>query len=135
LYLQEEKAIVTPEWLRDSVQQRTILPCGDYAALRELKHATVKNCPDSDNDSDQGSNGTFLARTESEQLAEPTKAHYTSSYACLRPCPMVCPNQGLVQQFGIIRRSRELEGKDISALSYERTISVRLVELIYINAG
>ncbi|KAJ7821144.1 hypothetical protein B0H14DRAFT_2832315 [Mycena olivaceomarginata] len=103
--LQKEKAIVTPEWLRDSVQQRAILPCGDYAALRELKQNTVQNCPDSDDDTDGG-------------------GHYTSRYACLRPCPLVCPNQGLVNQFGIIRRSRELEGKDTSALSYERTISV-----------
>lgn len=126
--LQKEKAIVTPEWLRDSVQQRAILPCGDYAALRELKQNTVQNCPDSDDDTDGGGSCvSSLAQPDSEKLSEPTtKAHYTSRYACLRPCPLVCPNQGLVNQFGIIRRSRELEGKDTSALSYERTISVRM---------
>ncbi|KAJ6491844.1 hypothetical protein C8R47DRAFT_1319589 [Mycena vitilis] len=125
--LAKGKAIVTPEWLRDSVQQRTILPCGDYAALRELKQSTVRNCPDSDDDSDQDGGGScvsFLGSTESEPRVEPTKAHYTSRYACLRACPMVCPNQPLVQQLGIIRRSRELEGKDTSALSYARAISV-----------
>ncbi|KAF7351119.1 DNA-directed DNA/RNA polymerase mu [Mycena sanguinolenta] len=127
--LAKEKAIVTPEWLRNSVQQRTILPCGDYAALRELKQTTIQSCPDSDDDTnhEEGSGVDSLAsRTESKQLAEKSKAHYTSRYACLRPCPMVCPNQGLVQQLGIIRRSRELEGKDTSALSYERSISVGL---------
>ncbi|KAF7362250.1 DNA-directed DNA/RNA polymerase mu [Mycena venus] len=127
--LAKAKAIVTPDWLRDSVQQRTILPCGDYAALRELKQNTIQHCPDSDEDTDREGGGSCvannsLARTESEQLAEPAKAHYTSRYACLRPCPMVCPNQGLVQQLGVIRRSRELEGKDTSALSYERAISI-----------
>ncbi|KAJ7018344.1 hypothetical protein C8F04DRAFT_1277805 [Mycena alexandri] len=125
--LAKEKAIVTPEWLRDSVRQRTILPCGDYAALRELKKTTVEHCPDSDYDadSDQGTGGASpSARSESEEHVELTKAHYTSRYACLRPCPLVCPNQQLVQQLGIIRRSRELEGKDVNALSYDRTISL-----------
>ncbi|KAJ6497660.1 hypothetical protein C8R45DRAFT_822634 [Mycena sanguinolenta] len=126
--LAKEKAIVTPEWLRDSVQQRTILPCGDYAALRELKETTIQSCPDSDDDTDQERGGSCVdslaCQSQSKQLAEHAKAHYTSHYACLRPCPMVCPNPGLVQQLGIIRRSRELEGKDISALSYERSISV-----------
>ncbi|KAJ7270017.1 hypothetical protein B0H12DRAFT_1229275 [Mycena haematopus] len=128
--LAKQKAIVTPEWLRDSVQQRTILPCGDYAALRELKETTIQSCPDSDDDTDQeGSSTSSCAEsntnTHHSSCAEPkTNAHYTSRYACLRPCPLVCPNQGLVQQLGIIRRSRELEGKDTSALSYERSISV-----------
>ncbi|KAJ7209759.1 hypothetical protein GGX14DRAFT_632007 [Mycena pura] len=121
--LAKDKAIVTPEWLRNSVKQHTVLPCGDYAALRELKENTVDNCPDSDDNSreDSSSSGKFLTSTQSTELA---KAHYTSRYACLRPCPMECPNQQLVQQLGIIRCSRELEGKDTSALSYERAISV-----------
>ncbi|KAJ6589871.1 hypothetical protein DFH09DRAFT_976338 [Mycena vulgaris] len=125
--LAKDKAIVTPEWLRDSVKQRTILPCGDYAALRELQQTTVENCPNSDDNSDDGggsSTVSSLPATESEQGVELMKAHYTSRYACLRKCPMTCPNQELVQQLGIIRRSRELEGQDIRALSYERTISV-----------
>ncbi|KAJ7502982.1 DNA polymerase mu [Mycena galericulata] len=134
--LAKDKAIVTPEWLRDSVARRTILPCGDYAALRELYGTTVENCPDSDCEGEGGTEDTdravlsndragFLAASESEgPVDELAKAHYTSRYACLRPCPMVCPNQDLVRQLGIIRRSRELEGKDTSALSYERAISV-----------
>ncbi|KAJ7686516.1 DNA polymerase mu [Mycena rosella] len=129
--LAKDKSIVTPDWLRDSVKARTILPCGDYAALRELKQTTVENCPNSDDNSDDGggSSASFApAATESKQGAgfgvEPMKAHYTSRYACLRKCPLICPNEGLARQLGIIRRSRELEGRDSSALSYERTISV-----------
>ncbi|KAJ7772121.1 hypothetical protein DFH07DRAFT_734435 [Mycena maculata] len=126
--LAKEKAIVTPDWLRDSVEQRAILPCGDYAALRELHETTVENCPDSDCGSEEGTEHTssegLLVASEIEQPTELMKAHYTSRYACLRPCPLICPNQGLVRQLAIIRRSRELEGKDTSALSYERAISV-----------
>ncbi|KAJ7782666.1 DNA polymerase mu, partial [Mycena metata] len=122
--LAKEKAIVTPDWLRDSVRQRTILPCGDYAALRELKKTTVEHCPDSDCDEDSDHASPPSARSESEEHIELTKAHYTSRYACLRPCPLICPNQQLVQQLGVIRRSRELEGKDTSALSYDRAISL-----------
>ncbi|KAJ7741502.1 hypothetical protein B0H14DRAFT_2989395 [Mycena olivaceomarginata] len=126
--LAKEKAIVTPEWLRDSVQQRAILPCGDYAALRELKQNTVQNCPDSDDDTDGGGSCvSSLAQPDSEKLR----------YACLRPCPLVCPNQGLVNQFGIIRRSRELEGKDTKRtqlrtdnISYPHTLAAsRLAEV------
>ncbi|KAJ7496908.1 DNA polymerase mu [Mycena latifolia] len=118
--LAKDKAIVTPDWLHDSVKQLTILPCGDYAALGELQQTTVENCPNSDDNSDDGSgsSSSFVPATGIQN------AHYKSRYACLRKCPMVCPNQELVQQLGIIRRSRELEGQDISALSYERTISV-----------
>ncbi|KAJ6631595.1 hypothetical protein B0H10DRAFT_1772340 [Mycena sp. CBHHK59/15] len=121
--LAKDKAVVTPEWLRDTVQRRTILPCGDYTAVRELQQTTVENCPDSDEEC-QGSSASFLSVTGSEQPFESHNAHYSSRYACLRLCPLVCPNQGLVQQLGILRRSRELEGKDTSALSYERAISV-----------
>ncbi|KAK7057567.1 DNA-directed DNA/RNA polymerase mu [Favolaschia claudopus] len=128
--LAKDKAIVTPDWLRDSVQQNALLPCGDYAALRELKQNTIQNCPDSDSDEPGQSSISCLnssarpePETEQSQSTSITKTHYTSRYACLRPCPMVCKNQDLVRQLGVIRRSRELEGKDVSALSYERTIS------------
>ncbi|KAJ7188691.1 hypothetical protein C8R46DRAFT_1157626 [Mycena filopes] len=130
--LAKEKAIVTPEWLHDSVRQRTILPCGDYAALSQLKKTTVEHCPDSEcdnDDDDEGTNGsTGAARSDSEEVVELKRVHHTSRYACLRRCPMVCPNQQLVQQLGIIRRSRELEGKDTSSLSYDRAISVAFPE-------
>ncbi|KAJ7099570.1 hypothetical protein B0H15DRAFT_771111, partial [Mycena belliarum] len=157
--LAKHKAIVTPDWLRDSVEQRTILPCGDYAALRELHQTTVDNCPDSDdNDNgESGSSSSFVPPTESRQeiqlthevedIGSPsfmpeeglkkapalTKAHYTNRHACLRKCPLICPNQALVQQLEVIRRSRELEGQDLSALSYERAISVPYPNVLNIS--
>lgn len=49
---------------------------------------------------------------------------YSSKYACRRASPLVCPNQALVLELDIIKRSRALEGEDRSALSYSRAISV-----------
>ncbi|KAJ7072686.1 DNA polymerase mu [Mycena amicta] len=117
------KAIVTPDWLRHSINKGTWLPCGDYAAVRELTQATVENCPESD-DNDDDASKAFLAQSPAPVDPNLEQPHYTSRYACLRPCPMECPNQNLAEQLAVIRRSRELEGDDTSALSYERTISV-----------
>lgn len=38
--------------------------------------------------------------------------------------PLICPNQTLVNELSVIRRSRELEGEERSALSYSRAIAV-----------
>lgn len=38
--------MVTPQWLRDCVKQQKPLPCEAYAAIRELRTETAKNCPD-----------------------------------------------------------------------------------------
>ncbi|CAL1711990.1 unnamed protein product [Somion occarium] len=40
------KAIVTPEWLTDSVKASHALPCEDYVAVDDLRASTLKNCPD-----------------------------------------------------------------------------------------
>ncbi|KAL1945254.1 hypothetical protein VTO73DRAFT_2105 [Trametes versicolor] len=40
------KAVVTPQWLRDSIEHGSALPCGDYVAIEDLHETTVKNCPD-----------------------------------------------------------------------------------------
>ncbi|KAL1936931.1 hypothetical protein VTO73DRAFT_3904 [Trametes versicolor] len=40
------KAVVTPQWLRDSIAHGSALPCGDYVAIEDLHETTVKNCPD-----------------------------------------------------------------------------------------
>ena len=52
------------------------------------------------------------------------KLNYMSRYACQRASPLVCPNQALVRELDIIRRSRALEGEQRSALSYQRATSV-----------
>jgi DNA polymerase IV len=43
--VQRQKAVVTPQWLRDSVAHGSSLPCEDYAALSELRYTTRQNCP------------------------------------------------------------------------------------------
>ncbi|KAI0628369.1 Nucleotidyltransferase [Trametes polyzona] len=42
----KSKAVVTPQWLRDSIERGTALPCGDYVAVEDLHETTVKHCPD-----------------------------------------------------------------------------------------
>lgn len=49
-----------------------------------------------------------------------------SRFACQRLSPLVCPNQALLQEIGVIKWSRHLEGNSRSALSYSRAISVSL---------
>ena len=43
---QSSKAVVTPQWLRDSVEAGKPLPCEDYVAVGDLHDTTVQNCPD-----------------------------------------------------------------------------------------
>lgn len=47
-------------------------------------------------------------------------------YACTRLCPLVCPNQGLVEELRIMKQARDLEGEPKSALAYSRAIAVRI---------
>lgn len=48
----------------------------------------------------------------------------TARFACQRESPLVCPNQELVEQLDVIRRTRELDVDWRSALSYARAIAV-----------
>ncbi|KAG8893664.1 hypothetical protein FRC00_010197, partial [Tulasnella sp. 408] len=54
-----------------------------------------------------------------------------SRFACQRLSPLVCPNQALLQELGVIKWSRHLEGNSRSALSYSRAISIDE----YLNTG
>ncbi|KAJ3748630.1 hypothetical protein DFH05DRAFT_1473480 [Lentinula detonsa] len=125
------KAIVTPQWLRDSADSGHLLPCGKYAALGDLYQETVQNCPDGDSSQthpDSNSNSESHDQ-ESESFVPPvpkngTDIRHNHRYACMRYSPLTCPNQILVEKIAILRRSRELEGLDMQALSYERAISV-----------
>ena len=49
---------------------------------------------------------------------------HTAKLACCRASPLVCPNQALVEELDVIRRMRWLEGEEVNALSYSRTIAV-----------
>ncbi|EPQ55117.1 Nucleotidyltransferase [Gloeophyllum trabeum ATCC 11539] len=190
----KEKAIVKPDWIRDSVSRGEAQPCGDYAALEDLHDETVKNCSDKDRESsaepeDDEAGPSRQSEPSQTQLPSPpsspssdadgttkrlskvslkdtsssphpkkpvssvstqptasrastvnvpayllppdfpiptnlAKLSYMSRYACCRASPLVCPNQGLCNELNIIRKSREVEGEDRSALSYERAISV-----------
>lgn len=44
--LAKAKAVVNPQWLRDSAKAGKPLPCGDYAALQDLRVETAEHCPD-----------------------------------------------------------------------------------------
>ncbi|KAI5890266.1 Nucleotidyltransferase [Schizophyllum commune H4-8] len=139
--LAKSKSLVTPDWLTKSVEANELLPCGDFAALRELRDQTIKHCP-GDNDGDTistaptsasaaSASGPDIRATESQINLQPPahepalpKLDYRSRYACCRASPLVCPNQNLVSRLAIIRRSRELEDDRISALSYDHAIGV-----------
>ncbi|KAE9411611.1 Nucleotidyltransferase, partial [Gymnopus androsaceus JB14] len=110
----KQKAIVTTQWLRDSVRSQQLLPCGKYAALGELYEETVHNCPENN----------CAVDAPSKAKKENTNIRYNHRYACMRNSPLNCPNQVLIKKLAVLRRHRELEGLDVQALSYERAISV-----------
>ncbi|TFK51026.1 Nucleotidyltransferase [Heliocybe sulcata] len=69
----KEKAIVNPDWIRDSVKQGEAQPCGDYAALEDLHDETVENCPDSqEQEQGQSETGpTMSTEPDPNQLPSP----------------------------------------------------------------
>ncbi|KAF5380505.1 hypothetical protein D9615_004682 [Tricholomella constricta] len=128
-----QKAIVTPQWLRDSIQQQRIMPCGEYSALRELHDETAKNCPDCNLPSCDCTPSLATVGSTSRVSADDTMklvtsprifSNYTARYACLRASPLVCPNQALAAELGVLYLHRDLEGKAVNALGYQRAISV-----------
>ncbi|KAI0800345.1 Nucleotidyltransferase [Fomes fomentarius] len=42
----QSKAVVTPEWLQDSIAHGGPLPCEDYVAVQDLHTTTAQHCPD-----------------------------------------------------------------------------------------
>lgn len=140
-----DRAIVTPQWLLDSAQQGKPLPCGDYAALHDLQDETEHNCPDTDchcrskseSQSPPPNDLSESASPESSKSAQQRDSvaaaeydvsklslSHTARYSCCRASPLICPNQGLIAELDVIRRSRSLEGEERSALSYQRAIAV-----------
>ncbi|EGO26473.1 hypothetical protein SERLADRAFT_447668 [Serpula lacrymans var. lacrymans S7.9] len=134
--LAKSKAIVTPQWLEDSVKYGRPMPCGDYAALNVLHDETVHECPDrpscnSGSPEPGPSHTSSRSPSTSKQIPEdaPQPADislltHTSRYCCCRASPLVCPNQGLIKQLDKIKEARNLEGEERSMLSYARAISV-----------
>jgi len=123
---QTSKAVVTPEWLQDSIESGFLLPYSDYIALRDLRDEGVARRPGNDRE------GALrrLAPSPSndpEDVVDPRDLavlDHTSRYACQRASPLICTNQDLVRELDIIRRCRNLEGEERSMLSYARAIGV-----------
>jgi hypothetical protein len=120
---------VTPQWLIDSVEHGKPLPCGDYVALKELQNAAVENGPEAENPG-LGSSKLSLTALGSpgSHAGNSISLSHTSKFACSRASPLLCPNQALVTELDVLRRSRELEGEDIRALSYARAVAVSAVD-------
>ncbi|KAI0321488.1 Nucleotidyltransferase [Amylostereum chailletii] len=137
----KSKAVLKPSWLRDSVAQGRALPCRDYVALRDLATSTGAHCP---THSDSGASpsasstrGHGPAPPRNHNAPEPPKdllppevpysaqeTSPTARFSCERATPLVCVNQALCEYLDIIRRGREVEGEERSALSYRRAIAV-----------
>jgi len=114
---------VTPQWLVDSVKHGRLMPYGDYAALNELNN--LENCGEKEDPVPGLSKlPTQSTRSITADTGNITKLSHTARFSCARASPLVCLNQELVAQLDIVRRSRDLEGEDISALSYARAAAV-----------
>ncbi|KAI9441646.1 Nucleotidyltransferase [Lactarius indigo] len=127
--LAKTKALVTPDWLRDSVEQGHPLSCTDYAAFPDLKEAAKENCPL------WVTIHFFPARLHERHLLprrfcslqskppSPVELDHTAHFCCSRASPLVCPNQALCAEFDVLRRSRALESNERSALTFPRVIT------------
>lgn len=136
------KAIVNPDWLRDSINSGTIQPCEKYASLGNLSDQTERSCPKVGADTpttgpsealpihhEQYPTLTdFEGGVKDTDVAAPS---YLSHFSCQRSSPLICPNQSLVEELDIIRRARLYEGEERSMLSYARAIAVSFMVLPY----
>lgn len=124
------KAIVTPLWLQDSVKSGRPVPYRSYIAVHHLEDETSRS-HDTVQDASSGSSSNIPSevekQTEPAELVDATEVEllsHTAKYSCLRPSPLVCPNQSLVKEIDVIRQGRNVEGEERSMLSYSRAISV-----------
>ncbi|KAG1794399.1 uncharacterized protein HD556DRAFT_1431996 [Suillus plorans] len=124
------KAIVTPLWLQDSVKSGRPVSYGSYIAVHHLEDETSRS---HDTVQDTSSRSSSSMPSEAEKQTEPAELvdatevellSHTAKYSCLRPSPLVCPNQSLVKEIDVIRQGRNVEGEERSMLSYSRAISV-----------
>ena len=107
--------------------------------MEDLRRTTTINCPESTSSahSPTRSAAQSLARQSPPRVPahflppdpppafDPASLDSGARFSCLRASPLVCANQGLCEQLDVMRRARELEGEDRSALSYLRAVSVR----------
>ncbi|KAG8907262.1 hypothetical protein FRB99_004956 [Tulasnella sp. 403] len=143
------KAIVIPQWLSDTVERGELLPFEAYHALKqssvgdrspsmvsqssgtELRsnrtpsvHTTLT--PVSTDMPSTSSPAKTIGSSLGETSTSPTRETTENTrFATHRLSPLVCPNQDLLSEVGVIMKSRRLDGNMRSALSYSRAISVR----------
>ena len=131
------KTVVIPKWIEDSLLNERLMPVVDYIPIDELKedakhsaravHAKVEPALPNKASTSQSTTHSGLSKAKnSTALGTSTYTpRWKSSYACQRHSPLVCPNQDLLDELFVIKRAREVDGDQRSALSYSRTISVR----------
>ncbi|KAF8548993.1 Nucleotidyltransferase [Imleria badia] len=121
------KAIVTPDWLRDSVNSGSIQPCGKYAALGDLRDDTESLCSGAKTGTPAPlqASPNYYGQDPEDSVKDTDLAalNHLLHYCCQRASPLTCPNQALVDELDIIRKARFLEGEERSMLSYARAIS------------
>jgi DNA polymerase mu len=85
--LQRQKAVVKPNWLRDSISEGHALPCGKYAALEDLVDETIINCPDGDDckgcekcRSERPSSSSSAPSESTYELGSGSKARHSPPY-------------------------------------------------------
>ncbi len=102
-----QKFVITPDWLRDCAKAHEVLSYDNYIAVRSLHLSTqVPEDPSSGDGEDS------------------REINYRSPNSCRRLSPLVCPNQELAEKLDVLRHSRELDGKVMNTLAYERAIAV-----------
>jgi DNA polymerase mu len=123
-----KKSIVTPAWLRQSINDGRPAGCGPYAAFQELHdtHCTTNDVQESKQEGSSRLPYISLSPPHVGAKLTPRRVfeNWNAKYACQRASPMVCLNQVLATELNVLARSRELEGLSMNALSYEKSVAV-----------
>ena len=135
---QNNKPLVTPEWVIQSVKQQKRLPFDEFLAIEGVTSNLIPverhGTPSPQMAQVEGASASgHHPRSIDTAPQLPSNPHFVPAnmpkYCVQRHSPLVCANQGLVMQFAAIRRARELDGDRRGALSYARAIAVRKVSL------
>ncbi|CEL63814.1 DNA-directed DNA/RNA polymerase mu OS=Homo sapiens GN=POLM PE=1 SV=1 [Rhizoctonia solani AG-1 IB] len=111
------KHIVSPQWLRECVQQNKLLP---FSQFRTIKTAAGDR---------RVSTGVTADTTQTIVSSEASHSNpvgsgdYTHPLSTHRRSPLVCPNQELCSELSVLMKARFLEGESNSELSYSRAIA------------
>ena len=128
-YLQREKKVVTPLWLKDSASREELMPFEPYFAVHSLRpsdNVRIAGSPSAPVAAVPPSPGPSVSRPLDFQ----STISYKARFATHRLSPLKCPNQGLVDNLAIIMRWRFLEGDARSELSYARSIAVSSLRIL-----